>query len=210
MALIYDYSIGRRETVPASVPEPFALRPSMEPEKRMESDETERPRDAIEELNRSLRRIQLLMDACDAWLRDPDDPTRYDLGLRAEEVRVIYHTMRDDEGPSQRTKASLDELLKRIDLHCERKSVEPGFTDPRLLILKAAQELRLTVRTRSELARMQADSRAMETLRDALLGEISKVNEDVAHQIAQAVRSCLIRGGSPSGHGVLACGDGPR
>src|SRR4051812_3064907 len=35
-------------------------------------------------LHRCLERVNLLFDACDRWLRDPEDPSRYDVGPRAE------------------------------------------------------------------------------------------------------------------------------
>jgi hypothetical protein len=35
-------------------------------------------------------RLTKLLDACDAWLTDPDDPTRYDLNPRSHEVWVHY------------------------------------------------------------------------------------------------------------------------
>lgn len=36
--------------------------------------------DVMEELTRYFRRVNLLLDACDRWLRDPDDPTQYEIG----------------------------------------------------------------------------------------------------------------------------------
>ena len=42
------------------------------------------------ELRRCFERVNLLFDACDRWLRDADDPSRYDIGPRAAEVLVTY------------------------------------------------------------------------------------------------------------------------
>jgi hypothetical protein len=178
----------------------------------VERREPERPREALEELNRSLERVRLLMDACDVWLRDADDPNRYDLGLRADEVTVTYldHEGEGKAGRARRKKATLQVLLKRIAPSVERQSVEPRFADPRRLILKTAQELRQTVQTAAELARMLADARALEALREALLAEIAKVDEDVAHRIAEAVRSCLLLHAAPSGAGALVARGDPR
>ena len=46
--------------------------------------------DVLNELQRYVRRLVRLMDACEQYLRDPDDPERYDLTPRAESVIVSY------------------------------------------------------------------------------------------------------------------------
>src|SRR5215208_6441836 len=42
------------------------------------------------ELEATFARVNKLFDACDEWLTDPDDPTRYDIGPRAGELMVTY------------------------------------------------------------------------------------------------------------------------
>ena len=44
----------------------------------------------MEQLSKNLVRANLLMDACDEWLRDAEDPTKYDVGARTEEVQVTW------------------------------------------------------------------------------------------------------------------------
>jgi hypothetical protein len=88
------------------------------------------------ELEGALSRVNKLFDACDEWLTDPDDPTRYDVGSRAHEVRVIYQ----DGGKSK--KASLQELLERVEGEGRVITmVETKHADPRDLLLKTAGRL---------------------------------------------------------------------
>ena len=93
------------------------------------------------ELRRCFGWATLLLDACDRWLRDPADPTRYDVGPRAEDVDVVYTELVGEE--RVRRKASLGDLLERIEgsgrnvLYTEAK-----HADPRELALKAVAPLR--------------------------------------------------------------------
>ena len=86
--------------------------------------------------------ITKLLEACDRWLADPDDPTRYDLGPRAHEVLVHYEE--PDGKRVRRRKARLADLLERA------RAEHPGITvtlvehksaDPRKLIIDAAARL---------------------------------------------------------------------
>jgi len=95
----------------------------------------------MEELQRCFQRVNMLFDACDRWLRDADDPTRYDIGPRAGDILVTYEQPGDD-GKPQRRKESLDRLLARVEsagVAVERW--ESKHADPRELVLKTAQQL---------------------------------------------------------------------
>jgi hypothetical protein len=151
--------------------------------------------DAMTQLLHSLGRVNLLMDACDEWLRDAERPEKYDIGARSDEVMVTYLTYSDNGNPVKK-KARLSQLLLKIEreLHGvhEIDRAESRHADPRELILKTAQEARQTVGAAAELARMLADMRAMEVFREALLTEIAKVSPDVAERIAEAVRRSIV------------------
>ncbi len=95
--------------------------------------------DVMTELRRCFTRINKLFDACDAWLTDPDDPTRYTLEPRANEVQVIY-TEPGPTGKPVHRKAQLATLLERL----EGKTVlysEIKRADPRELVLRTAAQL---------------------------------------------------------------------
>lgn len=102
-----------------------------------EAQETAEAVDLMAELRRSLTRVNLLFDACDRWLRDADDPTRYDIGPRAHDVWVTY-TDEDGDRPL-RKKARLSALLAQSGVDVE--SAETKYTDPRLLILRTSAQL---------------------------------------------------------------------
>jgi hypothetical protein len=97
--------------------------------------------DVMEELTRCFQRVNLLFDACDRWLRDADDPTRYDIGPRTGDILVTYEEPGADGKPIRR-KEALDRLLARVEssgMALERWDTK--YADPRELVLKTAQQL---------------------------------------------------------------------
>jgi len=99
--------------------------------------------DVMAELTRCFQRVTLLFDACDRWLRDADDPTRYDIGPRAGDIRVTYEEP-GPKGKPVRRKEALDRLLARVEAADAGLTVErweSTHADPRELVLKTAQQL---------------------------------------------------------------------
>jgi len=101
--------------------------------------------DVMDELRRCFERVNLLFDACDRWLRDADDPARYDIGPRAEELDVTYEELHGER--TVRRKATLAELLAKVDSTGTAEAgrtvrmVETKHADPRELVLKTAGRL---------------------------------------------------------------------
>lgn len=86
-----------------------------------------------------------LLRACDEWLTDPHDPTRYDLSPRAHEVWV-HHEVAAGEGRSVRKKDRLSALLARLETASLREPysivmVEHKSADPRKLIIDTSKAL---------------------------------------------------------------------
>jgi len=107
--------------------------------------------DVMAELRRCFQRTNLLMNACDRWLRDPEDPSRYDVGPRAGDVLVIYEETGADGKPHQR-KAPLDHLLARLgEAGMQPIGYESKHADPRELLLKAVAQLRPSIELLGEL-----------------------------------------------------------
>ncbi len=97
--------------------------------------------DVMEELGRCFQRVNLLFDACDRWLRDADDPDRYDIGPRAGDILVTYEEPGADGKPVRR-KEALDRLLARLEASGAMvERWESKHADPRELVLKTAQQL---------------------------------------------------------------------
>lgn len=100
--------------------------------------------DVMEELRGALSRVRLLSDACDRWLRDPADPSRYTLDPRADDVSVIYAEKGSDGRPVQK-RAKLSALLARLDdAGVDVQRGEWRHADPRDLVLKTYDRLRDT------------------------------------------------------------------
>jgi hypothetical protein len=98
--------------------------------------------DLRRELQRCFERANLLFDACDRWLRDPDDPTRYDVGPRADDVAVVYWGV-DTNGKPTREKARLSTLLARLgEAKIDVDHWETKHADPRELLLKTTAQLK--------------------------------------------------------------------
>jgi hypothetical protein len=166
---------------------------------------------ALEELQCSLKRVNLLMDACDAWLRDANNGEKYDIGARAGEIMVTYwEPDPDDElnlsgesGRLRKRKQSLEDLLRLVGGSYMVLCAEPKHADPRELILKTAQEVRRTVSEAAKLARTLSDMRAMEAFRATLLREIVKVSPEIAGNIAEAVRRAIVLNNTAGGAEAL-------
>ena len=110
-----------------------------------QAEEEAQALDVLAELRRCLERVNLLFDACDGWLRDPDHPERYDVGPRAHEVTVVY-TEPGPDGRPVRHRAPLDQLLARLgDAGASPVAWEVKHADPRKLILDAAGQLRASL-----------------------------------------------------------------
>ncbi len=108
--------------------------------------------DVMAELQRCFERVNLLFDACDRYLRDPDDPARYDVGPRSEDVTVTY-TEPGEDGKPVRRKAHLSTLLARAEQGSAFvvDRAETKVADPRELVLKAAAQLTTQVQLLAKL-----------------------------------------------------------
>jgi len=104
-----------------------------------EAHDTRAGLDLLGELQRIFEHVNLTLDACDRWLRDPNDPTRYEIGPRAEDIQVTYLEDTGDGRPARR-KARLSELLPHAPGPV--LAVEVKHADPRELIIKAADSLK--------------------------------------------------------------------
>lgn len=69
---------------------------------------------ASDELARHRHRARKLEAAIDEWLTDPDNPERFNLSPRANEIPVVYISQ-GENGKPQRKKAKLSELLEMVE-----------------------------------------------------------------------------------------------
>jgi hypothetical protein len=96
--------------------------------------------DCNAELYKCFQRVSKLSDACEEWLKDPEDPDAYTLEPRTTELNVIY-----DEWDGERwvkRRATLSELLAGVESPTLRvKVVESKVSDPRKLLLDSCGQL---------------------------------------------------------------------
>jgi hypothetical protein len=91
--------------------------------------------DVMAELKRCMERVNLVFDACDRWLRDPDN---------ADDVSVIYTELVGDRPVHKRAK--LSRLLAKLEdggVDVDRGEIR--HADPRDLILKTHDRLQATL-----------------------------------------------------------------
>lgn len=99
----------------------------------------------LERIQKDMEMVDKMIEACDRELQDPDNPDKYFLGARSDEVFVSYQEILDDGRllPT-RKKASLQSLLQDI-INADQHSIhtlEIKRADTRELLLKAVSTLR--------------------------------------------------------------------
>lgn len=122
-----------------------------------QAERAQNGQELADELRRWMGFITKLLEACDRWLTDPDDTTRYDLGPRAHEIMVHYEEQ--DVAPTGRPlvlrrKARLADLLARAagaEGGATITLVEHKAADPRKLIIDATARLEGHLRLLAEL-----------------------------------------------------------
>ncbi len=91
----------------------------------------------LDELQSYIVYVKKLLAACDEYLKDPENPKKYNLGPRAEDIEVIYYE-EDDKGRMRKEKALLSELIREVP---NVFAVRYNCADPRELILKTSLTL---------------------------------------------------------------------
>lgn len=146
--------------------------------------EERREDDLKAELDRARTFVDKLLGACDRWLEDPDDPTRYDIGPRAEDLDVIYTTI-GAKGTPIRRKRKLSALLGEVQAtRAEVLSielVETRHADPRELILKAVTRLQAHLEL---LAKIMGKIDAGTTVNVLVMPEWQRIVHALLHELA--------------------------
>ena len=137
----------------------------------------------MEELERCFRRVNLMFDACDEWLRDPLEPGKYFIGPRATEIDVLY-TERDDDGNVERCRDNLQNLLDQVNevITGGIVLVQSRYADPREMLLKASKGLQghmnFLARLRDQLGERDgmdtATSEAWAQIRQVIIEELAE------------------------------------
>ena len=113
--------------------------------------------DVMAELGNVFARLNKMLDACDTWLTDPDNPDVYNLDPRSHEVKVTYEVVIGETHAgtpiTKKQRGLLSELLKRVEDHERGTVVEVQFkhADPRQLLVNTANALRPSIETLAKL-----------------------------------------------------------
>lgn len=129
-----------------------------------------------DELRQWMDTLTKLLRACDEWLTDPDDKTRYDLGPRATEIMVHYEAPRDGSPrhalvdaviaaaralvatAGQDERIALLAAVGRLDRH-DGVGADPG-DDEAILAVASPRMIRRKARLSDLLARVDGEDKA--------------------------------------------------
>ncbi len=151
-----------------------------------------RARDVLAELNQCFSRANLLFEACDRWLRDPENPERYDLNPRAEDVFVTF-VEQDGEGNARvRRKKRLSLLLEEVKgmrAGAEILTVETKSADPRKLVLDAIAELRQLTGLQLQIFESLNDIRHVAEFQEEVLRCVEEVSPELRREILRKLET---------------------
>jgi hypothetical protein len=151
----------------------------------------------IESLQRSMARMQWMLDADEAWLADPVTG-KVDLNPRANEIEVIYLTPDESGEKMVRRKDTLQKLLNLAldDGGMIYESWESNVADPRTNITKHTAEVRKTVDSMTALYEKMYFQRALETMyrkvQDILDDVDTKVGTEYKHELVRAFKRVFV------------------
>jgi transposase len=102
----------------------------------------------LQRVEKIIERLQKMYDACDEYLRDPDNSEKYYLGPRAWEIDIIYRAVEPDTDKMIIRKESLDTLLRKLDSEGYQPwEVKFKQADPRNLVIQTANALNRQLET---------------------------------------------------------------
>jgi hypothetical protein len=154
--------------------------------------ENGRARDVMAELERCFSRANLLLDACDRWLRDPEDPGRYDLSPRADDIYVVFTEPGEDGIAAVRRRKKLSVLLEDIRGRrpgSEIVAVETKSADIRKLVLDSIAELRQLTGLQLSIFETLNDIRQVAEFQEEVLSCIGEISAEVRERILQKLQA---------------------
>ncbi|MDB5057251.1 MAG: hypothetical protein JWO59_723 [Chloroflexi bacterium] len=149
------------------------------------------------ELERCFGRVNKLFDACDVWLTDPRDASRYDIGPRAGDVDVVYEITDNALGVViERKHARLSWLQAALEKQAKEQGTrlrilqgETKYADPRKLVLEAAAQLRGQLELLVDLMERAHNAERMAAFEAAVLEVIGQADAPTQERIAHALQS---------------------
>lgn len=146
----------------------------------------------IKQVEADIDMVHKLVRACDEWLTDPDDPSKYFLGPRGEEIEITYQekdTGTDRLLPTMR-KASLQEMIDTVEKngHFVVRNITTKHADPRELLLKAIAKLEGIVKMILDTTMAEIENKHKRTAMDKAQSEGKTISfEKEINQITERV-----------------------
>ncbi len=147
----------------------------------------------IKQVETDISMIHKLIKACDAWLTDPNDPTKYFLGPRGEEIDIVYQEIDEKTGrqlPTMR-KASLQEMIHTVERGGYLvRNINLKYADPRELLLKSISKLEGIVKMILETTQNEIENKHKRAAIDKAASEGSMIS--IEKQISQITERVTI------------------
>ncbi len=146
----------------------------------------------VKQVEADIFMIHKMVRACDEWLTDPEDPTKYFLGPRGDEIEVVYQE-RDDETARllpAKQKASLQELINTVEKGGGYvvRGINNRAADPRELLLKSITKLEGIVKMILETTQNEIENKHKRAAIDKAASEGSMISfEKQISQITERV-----------------------
>lgn len=156
----------------------------------------------LDTINKVTEKLERMLDACEDYLLDPDDPQKYNLGPRASEIEVIYYVpskehagRRGAEGATARKKDKLQTLLNIAlkDKYAQDVVVNYKYADPRVLLGSTADSVERQIRLLAQIQGKIKD--ASQEMTQVVLMQIQNViveatkdHPEIRKEIADAIR----------------------
>jgi predicted DNA-binding protein YlxM (UPF0122 family) len=158
----------------------------------------------LSRLNDLMQTMELLKASCEAELRDPVHPDRFNWCPRAHEIEVIYSQTDEDGVIVSRGKMTLQELLGKAEHKFIVDRVTSKYSDPREGMVKIVAECRQLITAAVSLAEKLTSARAMEVTRQELVALMKEVEPDLARQFVTRIRSRLVLYTAAGGSGGVS------
>jgi hypothetical protein len=159
------------------------------------------------QIAKGIQRVNMLFDACHKYLEDPENPGKYDLGARSEDITVIYKEPceHNEDAPAQlsifkgspaseekevRRKRKLSELLSELEeragIKIERATIR--HSDIRELILKTMSEARSNLSFLANLEVIDHNVRQSRQFTEELLAFLDELGPNLRDRFLERIR----------------------
>lgn len=139
---------------------------------------------------KAAKSLRKLLESCNTYLQDPDDPDAFAVGPRAEEVDIIVQHYDEEGRPTYTERGTLQDFLTQIEKEKSGDVSEAKYNhaDPRKLVIDTAnainRQLGIMAKIQEQAMGMRRDN---ETRRRVVESEVW---EEVSELLIEATNKC--------------------